>query len=321
MWIAGTSRSTDTFGTTPAPNRIGRPHYRDIVAAKLQRAPLSGSDLAETVEVNTSMALHLGTYAAAVENMLRRMHDEDTTPEQYWLHQVQIRLKEAELAPDVRGELSEWFGGVPLTKLSDLGARAVRYVNVHEAPGSISLAIDPRVIMRVRTISLPTPTTVLPATEAGKQAVELAVSELLAAQRLLPDTTGLAKGQYFHSELDLLLAQLKGRAVSEEVIQRTKEFAPRFRESQDRKDEIRSKLRTELAGIYVPEVTPQLRERLCAAIPTVTEPAEFHQRLRELAGLIALPDLVVGQFQTAPWRTPGSAGRSTSGGVQVKQVT
>jgi hypothetical protein len=54
--------------------------------------------------------------------MLRRLHDQDRhdgSPVQYWLHRVQIHLKPGDLASDVREELADFMGNVPLSMLRD----------------------------------------------------------------------------------------------------------------------------------------------------------------------------------------------------------
>ncbi|MFI7192523.1 hypothetical protein ACIBQ0_22535 [Nocardia nova] len=287
------------------------PRYRSDITAMIKRSLLPVSQHEGVIEGRTTLALHLGTYSAAIENMLRRMHHEDSPTRQYWLHQVQIQLGPTDLAPEVHDELSEWFGDVPMTALTDLGAQAVRYVNTHESPGSISLAIAPMVIVGVRTIPLPPAASTLPATEAAKQAVERAIAELAAAQQLRPDTTGIPEDEIFESELDLAIAQVSGRTVSEMAVKRASELASQFEESRDREDEAMSNLRAELAEIYLPNVNPQLRARVDDVIPNDAEPGQYHQRFRELAALIAQPHAVVRQFSSDPWRVYKPTSRPT----------
>ncbi len=283
------------------------PRYRSDIAAMIKRSLLSPSEHESAIEGRTSLALHLGTYAAAVENMLRRMRDQPSPTDRYWLHQVQIQLGASDLAPGVRGELSTWFGEVPMTALTDLGARAVRYVNTHESPGSISLAIDATVIVHVRTI--PLPPAALPAAEAGEQAVGRAVAALAAAQQCRPDTTGIPEDEIFESELDLTMAQIRGRIVDDEAIQRASKVASQFEESRNQEREALSSLTAELAEIYLPDVNPQLRARVDGAIADGDElpPGEYHLRLRELAALIAQPHEVIRYFDNTPWRDTRSA--------------
>jgi hypothetical protein len=57
--------------------------------------------------------------------------------------------------PHVGPEFASFMGDVALSDLQDRGTRAVRYINVHEAAGAISLAIDRDVIVAVSTIELP----------------------------------------------------------------------------------------------------------------------------------------------------------------------
>ena len=195
------------------------PMYRDDIAEQLKRSPLRADQHQEMIKAYTLLALHLGTYAAAIDNMLRRMHDEDSTTLQYWLHEVQIHLHPDDLATGIHNELSGQFGGVPIAALTALGAKAARYINSQEAPGSISLAIDPAVIVRVRSISLST--TALPATVEGEDAVARANADLVAAQQLQPDTTGIPEDQLFSSPVDIMRARYAGRVVSGEAVRRS----------------------------------------------------------------------------------------------------
>ena len=47
------------------------------------------------------------------------------------------------------------MGDVELAQLRALGARAARYINLHEGVGSVSLAIDPAIVHTVSSIELP----------------------------------------------------------------------------------------------------------------------------------------------------------------------
>ncbi|MCB9441117.1 MAG: hypothetical protein H6523_12825 [Mycolicibacterium sp.] len=127
------------------------------------------------VERKLSLAVHLGSYEAAIENILRRLEDQDRSDifsTRYWLHRVEIVLdRPGDLHPEVNNEFRTVMGDVELTELHGLGARAVRYVNLHEAIGSVSLAIDPAVVGTVSTIELPVVEAALPETAAARSAV------------------------------------------------------------------------------------------------------------------------------------------------------
>lgn len=291
------------YHTSPYQDWPSTATYLADFAAQLKRSTLPSFEHEKMLTAKASLALHLGTYAAAIENMLRRMHDQPSPGREYWLHQVQVRIRPGDLVPDIHGELAGFFGDVPRQSLYDLGGRVVRYVNVHEAPGSISLAIDPQVIVRVRTIPLSSTTAALAATEAGRRAVDRGAGDLAAAQQLRPDTSGLPPDQVFESTLDICIAEMDGsRVISDEARQFTERFAAQFTKYHDREREIWSTLRTALTDIYLPGVTPQLRERVFSVVPADADPTHFHQAVRELAGLLKEPHTVTRQFESVAWR-------------------
>lgn len=277
------------------------PTYRDDVAALVQQSVLPASKHAEMIAERTSLALHVGTYAAAIENMLRRMADEGSSSDRYWLHQLEVRLQPGDLSPEVHRELSGWFGAVHISELSKLGARAARYVNTHEAVGSISLAIDPSVIARVRTIPLPAASAALPASAAGVEAATRAAADLAAAEQLRPDTTGLRHDQIFESALHASLAATTGKPDVDDRVLKVAHQMSRYR---DRQRAIWSALEDALVDEYLADVNTQLCERFTSVMPVHDCPLKYHERFREVAGLLVLPYQVVQKFDTAPWRSP-----------------
>ncbi|MEB3959637.1 hypothetical protein OKJ48_05140 [Streptomyces kunmingensis] len=66
-----------------------------------------------------------------------------------------ISLAAARVEPCCRDERDDVAASISLTELSELGLDAVRYLNVWEASGSISLAIKPDVITGVQSIPIP----------------------------------------------------------------------------------------------------------------------------------------------------------------------
>lgn len=134
------------------------------------------------IATKLSLAVHLGTYEAAIENILRRLEDQDRGDlfeTRYWLHRVEIKLDcLTDLHPEVVDEFRTMFGDVELAQLHDLGARAVRYVNRHEAIGSVSLAIDAALISTVSTIELPL---------AEAALAETATARAATARMMLPE--------------------------------------------------------------------------------------------------------------------------------------
>lgn len=102
-------------------------------------------------------ALHLGTYEAAIENMLRRMADQDETDSQFFLYRVRLD-PDAIIAPGIHAEPTDWIGDVQASALGGPGTGAFRYVNTHEDPSSVSLAVTIDAIEAVQRISIPVPT-------------------------------------------------------------------------------------------------------------------------------------------------------------------
>jgi hypothetical protein len=99
-----------------------------------------------------NQALHLGTYEAAIESMLRKMRDEDMADERFFLYRVALR-RDVTIEPGYRNETREEISQVTQAELG--GSGAVRYLNSWESPGSISLAVHPRSLAAVQGIALP----------------------------------------------------------------------------------------------------------------------------------------------------------------------
>lgn len=99
-------------------------------------------------------ALHVGTYEAAVHNMLRRMHDQADDGCQFYLYRVHLK-------PSVvvrKGWLidpSDFVGDVVLGEVCPPGTDVARYLNYHEAPGGLSLALGRGAIDKVQQIAIP----------------------------------------------------------------------------------------------------------------------------------------------------------------------
>lgn len=111
-------------------------------------------DVAESVrERHENQSLHLGTYEAAIESMLRRMRDEDQGGAQFWLYRVALRRGSVMIEPGYRNESMEDISQITQEELGDWGA--IRYLNTWESPGSISLAVHPRSLAAVQGIPLP----------------------------------------------------------------------------------------------------------------------------------------------------------------------
>jgi hypothetical protein len=101
----------------------------------------------------STKALHVGTYESAVHNMLRRMSDQSGKGEQFYLFGVRLRPDVA-ILPGSMHERST-FGDVWIDEIAPPGIEIVRYVNVYEDPGGLSLAIRPSAIATTRCLPIP----------------------------------------------------------------------------------------------------------------------------------------------------------------------
>lgn len=141
-------------------------------------------------------ATHLGTFESAIENMFRRMRNQSDAESQFYLYRVRIACPPAEVST-LGQELSDFMGNVWLRNLYEAGFPVVRYVNVHEHPGSISLVVVPSVITQVQTLTVPL-SLVTEESVASQEAFLSYVAELERVEARRPNTDGL-------SRMDLLM--------------------------------------------------------------------------------------------------------------------
>ncbi|MFJ5644767.1 hypothetical protein [Streptomyces sp. NPDC093223] len=103
-------------------------------------------------------ALHVGTYEAAVHNMLRRMRDQAEQRSQFFLYRVSL-----EPSVVVRAgwlvDPGNFVGDVVLDEVCPQGVDVARYLNYHEDPGGLSLALGRDAIAGVQRIAVPLPDT------------------------------------------------------------------------------------------------------------------------------------------------------------------
>jgi len=138
---------TSTFSCWPP---SGQPMTPAEITFLSQMTPDSVG--AHVRERHENQALHLGTYEAAIESMLRKMRDQDMACERFWLYRVALR-RNVIIERGYRNENMEEIAQITQAELGASGA--VRYLNTWESPGSISLAVRPRSLGAVQGIPLP----------------------------------------------------------------------------------------------------------------------------------------------------------------------
>ncbi|MFI0509730.1 hypothetical protein ACH3Y9_09535 [Streptomyces sp. WSLK1-5] len=101
-------------------------------------------------------ALHIGTYEAAVHNMLRRIRDQADRGNQFYLYRVHLNpsvvVREGWLV-----DPSDFVGDVVLDEVCPPGVDVARYLNYHEDPGGLSLALGREAIAGVQQVPVPLP--------------------------------------------------------------------------------------------------------------------------------------------------------------------
>lgn len=126
----------------------------DITKQRMQKVGTDGRALERWTRGQVTKALHLGTYEAAIENMLRRMTNQDGADDQFYLYRVRLSPNAA-IEPGVHAEPTNFVGDVQLAEMCAPGIDTFRYVNTHEDPSSISLAVTLDAILAVQGIPIP----------------------------------------------------------------------------------------------------------------------------------------------------------------------
>lgn len=132
-------------------------------------------------------ALHVGTYESAVHNMLRRMQDEGDEGAQFYLYRVHLEPTVA-VRNDWLIDPSDWVGDIILSEVCPEGVDIARYLNLHEDPGGLSLALGREAIANVQQVAIP-----LPRSRDDPEMVESASALRSASDALLPAPGKLAQ--------------------------------------------------------------------------------------------------------------------------------
>lgn len=153
------------------------------------------------------MAPHVGTYEAAVENMYRRMRNQGDSRSQFYLHRVEVAIRHGRVNAGFRDENHESAAQLTVSQLDDLGLDAVRYLNVWEASGSLSLAVRPDAIVAIQSIPIPTRAAVAQPVPAGIARL-IQELELRRRERSISDADRLQQHRLRTELIDGLISDL-----------------------------------------------------------------------------------------------------------------
>jgi hypothetical protein len=112
-----------------------------------------------------NQALHVGTYEAAIESMLRRINEQGDRGSVFYLYRVRLR-SDLRVAPNWRDENQEQAAKITRMDLAAQEWDGLRYLNAYESMGSISLALVRTAIESTQRILLPIPGQVGPPRDA-----------------------------------------------------------------------------------------------------------------------------------------------------------
>ena len=222
-----------------------------------------GGGLERWVERQKTKALHIGTYEAAIENMFRRMRDQGASPEQFYLYRVQLSLN-CVIEAGVLDEPTDFVGDAHLADMCGPGVNTFRYVNTHEDPSSVSLAVEVDAIHAVQRISVP-----LPVHAADSWVVDGTARLLGAASRPTPLP---------RTALERLRRQMPSALTVE---------------AQNIEAEISARLPLALRDRF----NAGFEERSFDA-----GPGAFPAKLLGLVQLVTIPQAVIGALDSEPWR-------------------
>ncbi len=236
----------------------------------------------------TDSAIHLGTYEAAIENMLRRMRNESDADSQFHLHRVTLCVDPKDVT-DVRGEASNWVGLTAQSVVRANGHRVLRYINRHEHKGSISLAVVPAVIATVQTVAIPFATCDRPCAAAAQAAIAYA-SECAAIEAARPDTSGIGRleRRFPKTAKDPKVAAIAhaAKACDDASSQAFAQFSKALEDSY-------------LAGIAAPVRTMFVGALQSKKFDSATD---WNETFCRVAELLTAPDRVIAALSTAPTR-------------------
>lgn len=263
--------------------------YAEMVAERFRgsEVPMPPSVFADMLHREQTKALHLGTYESAIENMHRRMRNEDDAHSQFYLHRVSLKPIDVELIDTlIRHESHDEASQLTIDDLA--GLQVVRYLNVEESPGSVSLAINPVVIATVQSAPIPLPTITLPVTQ---HAADSAAQLERRIEAINADLSPLPK----LSPLQLLLARKSDDGIGMQIhaLQRSKGEATR------------QFVRT-LESEYLQGINPIVQKHFTYAIgrPSTGAVADFHDKFRAHAALLQRRDVVAAALRDLTPRTP-----------------
>lgn len=274
--------------TDPEWPRTRKPFAADFLQHLRQRAQWAEEQI-ETYRVpRENQAIHLGTYEAAIDSMLRRMRNEGDQDSVFYLHRVRLRL-DLVIEPGWRDENSATAAKITKFDLANDGVDGIRYLNAYEAIGSLSLAVVREAIESTQCVALPVP-------------------ELLAP----PDETTLLQLRSLRDKVRATVAKHSDDALTPLDKLRQKHMHLAYQSAKplappEAYDDIR-KIEQFAAGLHLKDLSPVARDALLRSLQSPRPEDSYEQdkawleKFIGLAALLTQPDGVQEIVRNRPWR-------------------
>jgi len=231
-----------------------------------------------------AQALHIGTYEAAIENMLRHMFERGAEQKQFYLYRVVLN-DDCKILDEVHPEPPAAWGSTAVNDILGNSLEVYRYVNACEDKSSISLALTNRAVSKVQMIPIPI------LTLQGIARVDELVERLKEAERT-PATPLAAPKMDFEDKLREIFGAPRKDSVGKLGTETSKN---RFGE------ELR-KVSKELAA----DLPESIKEKVNMPPITVRSGQEIRSLVEKLVGLhtlVAEPCKVLTELDKQPWKS------------------
>lgn len=273
-------------------------------------ATMSPEELNNKQSFMEDQAFHLGTYEAAVENMLRLWDENGKRDSQFYLHRVKLRdglAFPAEVHSDRDTEK------ITQASIRGLDASGIKYLNTKESVGSISLAVVREAIARTQRISVP------PEGLVEKLSPEL-MEKLLDMRKEADRLARIARAQ--ESLTANIKRKLRQMKKQQPAAADTATYAPAMSATDSSSDEGMTDL---IAHEYLKGVPPLLRQQV---FRSTRGPAPLGQERDDQAWLtltlniapfITRPNAVLAALDNQPWEDVLPANPTCQGSVRDQE--
>lgn len=267
--------------------QIKKPPQDDLVNHLRDRARWSEEKIDAHRQIDENQALHLGTYEAAIESMLRRMNEQNDQTSVFYLNRVRLR-PDLVVESGFRDENHTEAAKITSFDLEQRGVNGIRYLNAYESIGSISLATGRKAIDSIQRTVVPVPELVV--------SPDSAIVERMRNFRKKVHAIRAAQTDKRPSPLDKILLRASaqpGGPPPPEPIEAYKTV---------------SAMQSFMADQYLDSVSPVVREDFLRSIhpprPADTDEADLAwlSKFMGLSALLTRPDEVQRVLTSKPWQ-------------------